>query len=33
MDALSAIAAFSMATALLTMTPGLDAALVLRTAS
>jgi threonine/homoserine/homoserine lactone efflux protein len=33
MDALSAIAAFSMAAALLTMTPGLDTALVLRTAT
>ena len=33
MDALPAIAAFSMAAALVTMTPGLDTALVLRTAS
>lgn len=33
MDALSAIIAFSMAAALLTITPGLDTALVLRTAT
>jgi len=33
MDTLSAIAAFAMAAALLTMTPGLDTALVLRAAS